>query len=53
MKGYILEVNLAEQRWSSKPFPMFLTLTWELRYPQKRGVNTKKGGVLEVALEPG
>ena len=27
-----------------------LILNWNLRYPQKRGVNIKKGEVLEVVL---
>ena len=29
---------------------ILLILTWKLRYPQRRGVNRKRGGVLEVAL---
>ena len=29
---------------------ILLILTWELRYPQKVGVNRKRGGVLEVDL---
>ena len=29
---------------------ILLILTWELRYPEKVGVNRKRGGVLEVDL---
>ena len=52
MKGYILEANLEGQGWSSRLFTILLILTWELRYPQKRGVNRKRGGrgILEVVL---
>ena len=44
------DTNFKGQGWSSKLFTILLILTWELRYPQKRGVNRKKTGVLEIAL---
>ena len=44
MKGYILEANFEGQGWSSRLFTILLILTWELRYPQKRGINRKRGG---------
>ena len=50
MKGSILETNFEGQGWPSRLFTILLILTWELRYPQERGVNRKRGGVLEVLL---
>ena len=44
MKGCILETNFEGQGWSSRLFTILLILTWELRYPQERGVNRKRGG---------
>ena len=44
MKGCILDANFEGQGWSSELFTTFLILTWELRYPQKRGVNRKRRG---------
>ena len=49
MKGCILEANFEGQCWSSRLFTILLILTWELRHPQKRGINKKEGG-LEVVL---
>ena len=49
MKGCILEANFKGQGWS-RLFTILLILTWELRYPQKRGINRKRGGVLEIVL---
>ena len=52
MKGCIFEANFEGQVWSSTLFTILLILTLELRYPQKRGFNRKRGGggVLEVVL---
>ena len=44
MKGCMPDTNFKGQGWSSKLFTILLILTWELRYPQKRGVNRKKDG---------
>ena len=38
------DTNFKGQGWSSKLFTILLILTWELRYPQKRGVNRKRWG---------
>ena len=43
MKGCILEANFEGQGWSSRLFTVLLILAWEFRYPQKRGVNRKRG----------
>ena len=43
MKGCIFEANVEGQGWSSRLFAVLLIQTWELRYPQKRGVNRKRG----------
>ena len=50
MKGCILKVNFGGEGWWSRLFTIMLILNWNLRYPQKRGVNIKKGEVLEVVL---
>ena len=50
MKGCIIEAHLEGQGWQSTLFTILLILTWELRYPQKRGVNRKREGVLEAVL---
>ena len=50
MKGCILEANLELQGWWLRLFPILLILAWELEYPEKREVNRKAGGVLEVVL---
>ena len=39
MKGCIFQANLEGQGCYSKMFSILLILIWELRYPQKRGVN--------------
>ena len=44
MKGFILEANLEGHGWESRLFTIFLIVTWELRSPQKRGVNRKRVG---------
>ena len=44
MKGCILGDNLERQRWSSRLFTILLILIWEFGYPQRRGVNRKRGG---------
>ena len=46
----ILEANFEGKGWSSRLLPILLILTWESRYPQKWGVNRKRGGVLEAVL---
>ena len=50
MKRCILEAKFEGQRWSSRLFTILLILTWELRYPQKKGLTEKVGGVLEGVL---
>ena len=44
MKGCTLAANFEGQGWSSRLFTILLILIWEFRYPQKRGVNRKRGG---------
>ena len=45
MKRCILKANLEGQGWQSRLFTiLLLTLTMELKYPQKRRVNRKRGG---------
>ena len=45
MKRCILKANLEGQGWQSRLFTiLLLALTMELKYPQKRRVNRKKGG---------
>ena len=43
MKGCMPDTNFKGKGWSSKLFTILLILTWELRYPQKRGVSRKRG----------
>ena len=50
MKGCMSDTNFKGQGWSSKLFTILLNLTWELRYPQKRGVNRKRGGLFKLVL---
>ena len=40
----ILEDNFEGKGWSSRLLPILLILTWKSRYPQKWGVNRKRGG---------
>ena len=42
MKGCILVANFEGQGWSSRLFTVLLILTWEMRYPQKTGINRKR-----------
>ena len=44
MKGCMPDTNFKGKGWSSKLFTILLILTWELRYPQKRG------GLFKLAL---
>ena len=50
MKGCMPDTNFKGKGWSSKLFTILLILTWELRYPQKRGVNRKRGGLFKLVL---
>ena len=44
MKGFVLEDNFEGQGCSSILFTILLILSWELRYPQKRGLTEKEKG---------
>ena len=44
-KKCIFEANLEGQGWQSRLITILLFLTRELRYPKKRGVNRKRGGI--------
>ena len=51
LKGCIIEANFEGQVRSPRLFTILLILTYELRYPQKKGVNRKRGeGVLKAVL---
>ena len=43
MKGCIFEANFEGQECSSRLFTVLLIVTWELRYPQNRRFNRKRG----------
>ena len=47
MNGCILKANLEGQGWQLRLYIILWILTWELRYPQKRGVNRKRYGSFE------